>query len=255
MSAPYNPRFNRLAESAVKIVKNILKKCSEEDGNPERALYEWRNLPCDHGYSPAQLMFGRRQRVSLPMHESSFSQVDFSQAALEKDKKFSSQATSHNRGKMVLPMLAVGQVVRVQDDRSGLWPTLAKVMEICPDRLSYIVESDGKEMLRSRAMLRVEKPSLGTNQGQGQVSERRGVSPPASSQDLDLKPLPTVPLCRSDRLKDKFFLNFCDMCNSESKEEKLREFRKLQRLAWAEQQAEQAANDHSRPKSADQTIN
>ena len=45
LSAPYNPRSNGLAESAVKMVKNILKKCSEENGDPERALYEWRNLP------------------------------------------------------------------------------------------------------------------------------------------------------------------------------------------------------------------
>ena len=81
LSARYNPHSNGLAESAVKIVKNILKKCLEENGNPERALYEWRNLPRDHGYSPAQLMFGRRQRVSLPKHESAFSQVDFSEAA------------------------------------------------------------------------------------------------------------------------------------------------------------------------------
>ena len=96
----------------MKIVKNILKKCSEEDGNPERALYEWRNLPRDHGYSPAQLMFGRRQCVSLPMRNSAFSQIDFSEAALQKDKKFSSQETNYNQGKMYLPMLAVGQVVR-----------------------------------------------------------------------------------------------------------------------------------------------
>ena len=72
LSSPYNPRSNGLTESAVKIVKNILKKCSDENGNPERALYEWRNLPRDHGYSPAQLMFGRRQCVSLPMHKSAF---------------------------------------------------------------------------------------------------------------------------------------------------------------------------------------
>ena len=119
LSAPYNPRSNGLAEYAVKMVKNILKKCSGENGDPERALNEWRNLPRDHGYSPAQLMFGRRQRVSLPMHNSAFSQIDFSQAAVQKDKKFSSQESTYNRGKMDLPMLAVGQVVRVQDERTG----------------------------------------------------------------------------------------------------------------------------------------
>ena len=45
------------------------------------------------------------------------------------------------------------------------------------------------------------------------------------------------------------------MCNSESEEEKLRKFRKLQRLAWAEGQAKQQVHDHSRHESADQTIN
>ena len=74
---------------------------------------------------------------------------------------------------------------RWYDERSGQWPTLAKVTEIRPDRLSYIVESDGKEMLCSRAMLHVEKPSFGTDQDQGQVSERRGVSSPASSRETE----------------------------------------------------------------------
>ena len=184
LSAPYNPRSNGLAESAVKMVKNILKKCSEENSDPESALYEWRNLPCDHGYSLAQLMFGQRQRISLPMHDSAFSQIDFSQAAVQKDKKFSSQESTYNRGKMALPKLAVGQVVRVQDERTGQWPTLAKVTEIRPDRLSYIVENDGKEMLHSCAMLRAEKPTLGTENGHGEESERRGVSSPASSSEL-----------------------------------------------------------------------
>ena len=121
----------------MKIVKNILKKSSEENGDP---LYEWRNLPRDHGYSPAQLMFCQRQRVSLPMHDSVFSQIDFSQAAVQKDKKFSSQESAYNRGNMDLPMLAVGKVVRVQDERTGLWPTLAKITDNSEQAVLYIGE-------------------------------------------------------------------------------------------------------------------
>ena len=100
-------------------------------------------------------------------------------------------------------MPAVGQMVRVQDEKTGLWPSLGKVTEIHPDRLPYIVESGRREMLRSRTMLRMEKQSLGMYDGQGQESEIKGVSPPSSSPDIDLEPLPTVPLRRSDRLKDK----------------------------------------------------
>ena len=60
VSSPYNPRANGLAESAVKTVKYMLKKCLEEGEDPERALYEWRNLLRKQGFSPSQLLFERR---------------------------------------------------------------------------------------------------------------------------------------------------------------------------------------------------
>ena len=66
LSSPYNPRVNGLAESGVKIVKNMLHKCLGEGKDMQRVLYEWRNLPKQHGYSPAQLMFGRSQQLLLP---------------------------------------------------------------------------------------------------------------------------------------------------------------------------------------------
>ena len=71
LSAPYNPKSNGLAESAVKNVKLVLAKCSETGQDPNRALYEWRNLPRTNGFSPAQLLFGRPQYTavpSLPVH-------------------------------------------------------------------------------------------------------------------------------------------------------------------------------------------
>lgn len=71
-------------------------------------------MPQDHGYSPAQLTFVRRQRNALPMPDSAFSQVDLEEAALEKDKKFDAHADNYNGGKVDLPMLVVGQVVRIQ---------------------------------------------------------------------------------------------------------------------------------------------
>ena len=66
LSAPYNPKSNGLAESAVKNVKFLLAKCSETGQDPNRALYEWRNIPRTNGYSPAQLFFGRQQYTAVP---------------------------------------------------------------------------------------------------------------------------------------------------------------------------------------------
>ena len=66
VSAPYNPKSNGLAEAGVKSVKNILRKSASSGSDAETMLYEWRNVPRSDGYSPAQLMFGRAQRTSLP---------------------------------------------------------------------------------------------------------------------------------------------------------------------------------------------
>ena len=56
LASPYNPRANGLAESGVKVVKDIFLKCIGEKGDTQRVLYEWRNMPKAHGFSPAQLL-------------------------------------------------------------------------------------------------------------------------------------------------------------------------------------------------------
>ena len=66
LSAPYNPKSNGLAEAGVKSVKNILRKSMSSGEDADRMLYEWRNVPRSDGFSPAQLLFGRAQRTSLP---------------------------------------------------------------------------------------------------------------------------------------------------------------------------------------------
>ena len=63
----------------------------------QRALYEWRNPPRQHGYSPAQLMFGRSRNILLPQPPKAFSPIDLRQAAEEKDKAFVEQAAAYDR--------------------------------------------------------------------------------------------------------------------------------------------------------------
>ena len=123
VSSPYNPRANGLAESAVNTVKNMLKKCLEEGEDVNRALHEWRNLPREHGFSPSQLLFGRRQRMLLPQPDSVYKQMDFEKAAMTKKKHFDAQGVRYDRDKVSLPGLSVGQLVHVQDDKSGQWQT------------------------------------------------------------------------------------------------------------------------------------
>ena len=88
LSAPYNPKSNGQAESAIKNVKYLLSKCLETGQDADRALYEWRNVNKADGYSPAQLLFGKKQYTFLPAAASHFSFYDIDIAKEVKDKKF-----------------------------------------------------------------------------------------------------------------------------------------------------------------------
>ena len=68
----------------------------------QRVLYEWRNLPKQHGYSPAQLMFGKSQQILLPQPAGTFSPIDMVEAAAAMDKKFDAAAVHYDRDKVSL---------------------------------------------------------------------------------------------------------------------------------------------------------
>ena len=122
VSAPYNPKSNGLAEAGVKSVKNILRKSSSSGADAEFMLYEWRNVPRSDGYSPAQLMFGRAQRTSLPTLPSQQNiPIDFSSAASSKDAAHARAKLDHDRSNLSLTSLSPSQAVHLQDSKSSAW--------------------------------------------------------------------------------------------------------------------------------------
>lgn len=62
-SSPKHVQSNGCAEAAVKIVKTKLTKSSD----PYRALLAYRATPLENGFSPAELLFGRRLRTHVPI--------------------------------------------------------------------------------------------------------------------------------------------------------------------------------------------
>ena len=67
LSSPYNPESNGLAEAAVKNLKDIVLRCTEKGENIQHAIAAWQNTSRQDGSSPAQLFFGRRQRLGLTL--------------------------------------------------------------------------------------------------------------------------------------------------------------------------------------------
>ena len=150
LASPYNPRANDLAESGVKVVEDLLLKCIGEKGDMQRVLYEWRNMPKAHGFSPAQLLFGRSQNMLLPQPAATFSPIDFREAAVARDQLFSSQAGHYNRDKLKLEQLFPGQLIRVQNENNGLWDQTGTVIDIMLDGLSYLIDIEGRTFVRGR---------------------------------------------------------------------------------------------------------
>ena len=66
-SSPENHKANGMAESAVKTAKRIIIKCKESHTDVYSAILSHRNTPTQGlDTSPAQRMFGRRTRTTLP---------------------------------------------------------------------------------------------------------------------------------------------------------------------------------------------
>lgn len=61
-SSPKHPQGNGAAERAVQTVKNILKK----GGDPYLGLMAYRSAPLENGYSPVELLMGRKIRTTVP---------------------------------------------------------------------------------------------------------------------------------------------------------------------------------------------
>ncbi|UYV75013.1 K02A2.6-like [Cordylochernes scorpioides] len=62
-SSPRFPQSNGMAEAGVTIAMMILKK----NQDPSLGLLEYRSTPLENGYSPAELLMGRKLRTTLPI--------------------------------------------------------------------------------------------------------------------------------------------------------------------------------------------
>ena len=134
-----------LAEAAVKNVKLLLSKCSVTKEDPQRALYYWENIPRKDGYSPAQLLMGRKQFTQLPAAPAHYQFYDPARAQVNKDKAFQ---RSHDQHTSFLPMLQPGSPVILQDPHTGLWNQEGVVTKVREDKLSYTVQVGNRLFVR-----------------------------------------------------------------------------------------------------------
>ena len=208
-SSPYNAQSNGLAEAAVKNAKYLLMKCKERNEDYQLALANFRNTPRTDGYSPAQLLVGRRQKVDLPVADIHLQPMDPQelQAAVDaRDAENAKLEKAIEKRTKELDALHPGDRVLMQHPTSKRWNANGEIVRPQDsDRTSYVITdlATGKTVIRGRRMLRpVPSPRI-TRHGARRAPvhdtieeepSQEFVTPPTSPQTSQFYPLTSTPV-------------------------------------------------------------
>ena len=155
-SSPLYPQSNGQVERYVQTVKNLIKKSDD----PCYALLEYRTTPLEGvGYSPSQLLMGRRLNTKLPVSKvllkPSLPDVSSVQRGIEANQvKQKSYFDAHTKS---LDELVAGETVRVL--KEGKWQPGVVVGKAETPRSYNVKLANGSELRRNRRVIRKTKES------------------------------------------------------------------------------------------------
>ena len=194
-SDPCHQSDNGAAERAVQTIKNLLSKADD----PYLAMLNYRVTPQAHGFSPAELMFGRTLRTRIPTHPSQFiprkHDIErFRKKNQELKMKMKENFDRRHRAKP-LPPFQQGEKVWMKTPRDQE----AEVLNQAPNRRSVQIKTErGTTTRRTRNQLRRRSqppsptgqlPRAGSVLPQNLKNEE--TLPPAESDDIAMDEPPT----------------------------------------------------------------
>ncbi|XP_054279111.1 uncharacterized protein K02A2.6-like [Macrosteles quadrilineatus] len=170
-SSPHFHQSNGAAEAAVKVAKCILKKNKED---PYLALLSYRNTPISNGFSPAQLLMGRRLRDNLPVLPGLLTEKpdlsDLKQRERNYREKYKRNYDSRHGAKS-LGSLKSGDSVWISDvGKPGT------VVKTATEPRSYIVRTDTRDLRRNRFHLLPFPDDLKSTPSRDNVTEQNSTS-------------------------------------------------------------------------------
>ena len=157
-SAPYNSQSNGHAEAGVKNAKRLLEKCKAIDNNDFRKrLRDWNNSPRADGYSPAQMLYSRRQKTDLPVLPNAYDRIDTLDAELKRQAKQDRNKDYYDRTTTPIKEMTPGTTVLVQNAATKRWDLQGTVSQLYQDgRCVKIQLSNGKFYYRNRRHVKVK---------------------------------------------------------------------------------------------------
>ncbi|UYV83493.1 K02A2.6-like, partial [Cordylochernes scorpioides] len=148
-SSPRFPQSNGMAEAGVKIAKLILKK----NQDPSLGLLEYRSTPLENGYSPAELLMGRKLRTTLPIAPENLNPklVDSQALKRKEGRRRKDMKSRYDRrcGATDMEELSEGDTVWIADMRT--WGIVKKKAST---PRSYMVDTPVGTLRRNRFHLR-----------------------------------------------------------------------------------------------------
>ena len=146
-SAPGHHQANGKAESAVKTVKTMMKRCLQENEDQYEALLELRNTPRQDGYSPAELVFKSEPRTLLPRFN------DYKRLTKCNSNRDKTIKTHFDKSARDMPDLTNNQAVYFQNPEKTKWEP-GVVLEKVSGRSYKIEGENGGKYIRNRLHLR-----------------------------------------------------------------------------------------------------
>ena len=151
LTSPYNPQSNGLAENAVKQAKHLLIKCLENNENFQEVLSFHRNMQNQSGYSPAELLFGRRQKLPIPTLSEHHDPINIKVATANGDLLRERAENNYNKHARSQTPLSTGDKVLVQDTNTHRWCYTGYIMSFRPDNISFKIQlPTGQVIIRGR---------------------------------------------------------------------------------------------------------
>lgn len=147
-SSPRYPQSNGFVEGAVGIIKKSLKKTSDS----YIALQSYRATPLGNGYSPAELLMGRKLRTSLPSAPSTLEPKLVNTQELKRWERRRTQQKSNydrRRGARQPEPLRRGDIVWITNQQKQ-----SVVQSAAESPRSYFVDTDTETPRRNRFHLK-----------------------------------------------------------------------------------------------------
>ncbi len=187
LSSPHYPQSNGLAESGVKSLKLLLKKCNGNAWSEEfrQGLLELRNSPRAGGKSPAEIVYGKPLRSRVPAHYSAFN-PKWLVSLDEHDSKMAELANKtmehYDKSARKLPPLKVGTRVSIQNATSKVWDRVGQIVATGPHRKYQVKCPSGRCLWRNRRFLR-PIPNI-CSEPKTEEEEDDGIIPKSNCKEL-----------------------------------------------------------------------